>query len=86
MRQVAEVLLLAAQGTHTSPLLPLPHRRSPSLTPPLTLLPAICTGVPALTCSADTRELLEKRWCQPSLSIVDLRPGQQQTRGDTCYR
>lgn len=49
----------------------------------------MCTGVPALTCSADTRELLEKRWCQPSLSIVDLRPGQQQlapTRGDTCYR
>eukprot|EP00798_Chlamydomonas_sp_ICE-L_P015334 gene15334-21420_t len=34
-------------------------------------------GVPALTnmAGANTKELLSTRWCRPSLSVVDMRPG-----------
>lgn len=32
-------------------------------------------GIPALCTSASRRVLLESRWCQPTLSIVDMRPG-----------
>ncbi len=39
-------------------------------------------GVPALTATAGTRELLEARWCRPSLSIVDMRPGVGGRGGD----
>lgn len=32
-------------------------------------------GVPALSSSNSRKALLEARWCQPTLSIVDMRPG-----------
>lgn len=32
-------------------------------------------GVPGLTSHASKKELLNSRWCQPTLSIVDMRPG-----------
>lgn len=31
-------------------------------------------GVPGLTSHASKKELLNSRWCQPTLSIVDMRP------------
>ncbi|GFR43583.1 hypothetical protein Agub_g4680, partial [Astrephomene gubernaculifera] len=53
-------------------------------------------GVPALTAPPNKRDLLVTRWCRPSLSVVDMRPGQQQPAGgqqqqqaepaSTCYR
>jgi len=35
-------------------------------------------GVPSLAAPVGKRALLELRWCRPSLSVVDMRPGTQQ--------
>ncbi|GLC44069.1 hypothetical protein PLESTB_000932700 [Pleodorina starrii] len=49
-------------------------------------------GVPALTAPPHKRDLLVTRWCRPSLSVVDMRPGApvagagQQSEQSTCYR
>ncbi|EFJ51074.1 hypothetical protein VOLCADRAFT_57861, partial [Volvox carteri f. nagariensis] len=49
-------------------------------------------GVPALTAPPNKRDLLVTRWCRPSLSVVDMRPGapvgmpgQQSEPTSTCY-
>lgn len=44
--------------------------------PPLAMpLLQAALGVPSLTAPPDKRTLLINRWCQPSLSVVDMRPG-----------
>ncbi|GLI58924.1 hypothetical protein VaNZ11_000709 [Volvox africanus] len=53
----------------------------------------VALGVPALTAPPNKRDLLVTRWCRPSLSVVDMRPGapvagagQQSEPTGTCYR
>ncbi|GIL70254.1 hypothetical protein Vretifemale_1091 [Volvox reticuliferus] len=48
----------------------------------------VALGVPALTAPPNKRDLLVTRWCRPSLSVVDMRPGagQQSAPTSTCYR
>ncbi|GAX84568.1 hypothetical protein CEUSTIGMA_g11989.t1 [Chlamydomonas eustigma] len=46
-------------------------------------------GVPALSAGQDVRDVLEARWCRPSMSIVDMRPGGLVSEGkavEACYR
>ena len=49
-------------------------------------------GVPALTGTAggNAKDLLVARWCKPSLSVVDMRPGVSMSAGalggSNCYR
>ena len=47
-------------------------------------------GIPALSAGASTRDVLEARWCRPSMSIVDMRPGGMVAAAgastEACYR
>ena len=40
----------------------------------------------SLTESARCRELLKARWCEPTLSVVDVRIGDEDGSGDSAYR
>lgn len=43
-------------------------------------------GIPKLASAANMRELLKARWCEPTLSVVDVRIGDEDGSGDSAYR
>ncbi|KAL3135302.1 hypothetical protein ABBQ32_007500 [Trebouxia sp. C0010 RCD-2024] len=43
-------------------------------------------GIPKLASAANMREVLKARWCEPTLSVVDVRIGDEDGSGDSAYR